>query len=325
MARTRSFFKYLFGVMYHSEILHDITICYVISTPLTTGLAGLWIKWRHKIRFIFEVGDLWPEAPIQLGYIKNYFLKKALYKLEKLIYQQSESVVALSPRIRNAIEEKLPDKKIVVITNISDVDFYCQESKSEVLLRKYDVREKFVISYIGTLGFANGLEYFLECAHACQQADLTIQFILCGEGAMLQVLKQRAQRLNLQNFLLVPFQNRHGVREILNVSDAVFVCYRHVSILETGSPNKYFDGLASGKLIIMNFGGWIKEEVENNQCGIFLDPKHPSDIVQKIDPFLQQRELLLQFQRNARQLAETTYSRKIIGEKIFTLFAETVK
>ena len=56
----------------------------------------------------------------------------------------------------------------------------------------------------------------------------------------------------------------------MNVTDATFICYKPVPILETGSPNKYFDGLARGKLILVNFGGWIKEEIEAKRCGVTL-------------------------------------------------------
>lgn len=207
---------------------------------------------------------------------------------------------------------------------MADVEFYDVLPKERRLLYKFNITRKFVISYIGTFGFANGLEYILECARACENADLSVQFLLCGDGAMLDGLKKGAARLGLENLSFVEFQNREGVRDVMNISDAVFVSYKHVQILETGSPNKYFDGLASGKLILLNFGGWIKEEVETNQCGIFLDPRHPTDIVKKIIPFLNDVELLRQYQCNARLLAETNYSRKILGDKYVELITQSV-
>ena len=62
------------------------------------------------------------------------------------------------------------------------------------------------------------------------------------------------KQYQLKNFSILPFQNREGVKEVMNVTDATFICYKPVPILETGSPNKYFDGLAAGKLILINFG-----------------------------------------------------------------------
>jgi hypothetical protein len=78
----------------------------------------------------------------------------------------------------------------------------------------------------------------------------------------------------------------------MNITDAAFVCYKNVPILETGSPNKYFDGLAAGKLIVINFGGWIRKEIEEKQCGIYADPQQPTDFVKKIRPFICDQKLL---------------------------------
>ena len=137
---------------------------------------------------------------------------------------------------------------------------------------------------------------------------------------MLDPLKAIASKLNLQNLSILPFTNREGVGEIMNVTDASFICYKNVPILETGSPNKLFDGLAAGKLIVINFGGWIKDEIAQNQCGIFVDPKHPTDFVKKIESFITDQKLLLQFQRAARELGERKYSRKLLGEKFSRIF-----
>jgi glycosyltransferase involved in cell wall biosynthesis len=313
--RSRSFLKYVFQSVKLAPSLGPFDVCYTISVPLTTGIAALWLRSRHKLRYIFEVGDLWPEAPIQLGVIKNSFFKRILYRLEKLSYQRAEFVVALSPAIQASIARKVPDKRIELIPNMADTEFFSPATRQPRLVEKYGVQGKFVVSYIGALGFANGLDHILECARAAQRAELPIQFFLCGDGAMKQSLQQGIVSLALRNIQIVPFQNRDGVRDLLNITDAVFICYRPVSVLETGSPNKYFDGLAAGKLVILNFGGWIREEIERERCGIFVDPRNPSGFTKLIEPFLQDQALLETYQRNARSLAERKYSRRILGEK----------
>jgi len=315
--RIRSYTNYLVVAARYVKKISDIDLCYAISTPLTTGLVGMWLKRKYGIPYVFEVGDLWPDAPIQLGYIRNPALKAMLYMMERKIYQYANSVVALSPMIQKEIARKKPGKKISVVTNMSDVEFFRDESKREDLIEKFNTRGAFVISYIGTLGVANGLDYIIECARACEKADLRVKFIVCGEGAMLANLTNAALRLKLENIQFVSFQNRDGVREVMNVSDAIFVSYKNFPVLDTGSPNKYFDGLAAAKLVIINFGGWIKDEIEKEQCGVSLDPRHPTEIVNKIRPFLDNPTLLRQFQQRARQLAEAKYAREILGDYFF--------
>ncbi|MEQ8425917.1 MAG: glycosyltransferase WbuB, partial [Cyclobacteriaceae bacterium] len=120
------------------------------------------------------------------------------------------------------------------------------------------------------------------------------------------------------------FANREGVNEIMNITDASFICYQPVPILETGSPNKFFDALAAGKLVVVNFGGWIKNEIEENSCGIYVDPRQPADFVRKIKPFLDDRLLLENYQFNARSLGERKYSRQNLSREFSKLISESV-
>jgi glycosyltransferase involved in cell wall biosynthesis len=203
---------------------------------------------------------------------------------------------------------------------MADCDFYKPEIKLPTLEEKHNVGGKFVVSYIGAVGVANGLDYFLECANASRKAKLPIQFFICGEGALRERLTKNAQQLGLSNLTFVDFQNRQGVKELLNVTDASFICYKNVPILETGSPNKFFDGLAAGKLIIVNFGGWIKAEIEDARCGIFVDPNHPIDFVKKISSFLSDPVRLKNYQAASRKLGEIKYSRKFLSQKFSSLF-----
>jgi len=321
VARSWSFLKYVKGVIGLAGQFKDFNYCYAISVPLTVGLAAQWIKSRYKIPYIFEVGDLWPDAPIQMEFIKNYIFSEALYLLEKSIYKSAHSVVALSPAIQLAIEKKVPGKKVYLIPNMADCEFYKLERKDPLLEERYQVKNKFVVSYIGAVGVANGLDYFLECANASRKAALPIHFFICGDGALVERLKNNVQQLSLANFTFLDFTNRKGVQELLNVTDAAFICYKHVPILETGSPNKFFDGLAAGKLIIINFGGWIKKEIEVNQCGFYCNPQQPTDFIKKITPFLSDVALLQLYGNNSRALAERKYAREILSAQFAGIFS----
>jgi glycosyltransferase involved in cell wall biosynthesis len=287
---------------------------------LTVGLAAHWIKLKYKIPYIFEVGDLWPEAPIQMEFVTNPLFKSLLYRLERSIYQSAHALVALSPSIKTAIEKVAPGKLVHLIPNMADCDYFIPEVKKPDLQAKYKTDGKFVVSYIGAVGLANGLDYFLECANLSRKAQLPVQFFICGEGALLERLKRNAKQLGLQNLAFVDFTIREGVKELLNVTDASFICYKPVPVLETGSPNKFFDGLAAGKLIIINFGGWIKKEIEESECGLYVDPKHPTDFIKKITPLLEDYTLLNQYQRNARLLAEKHYSRSLLSIRFTGIF-----
>src|SRR6185369_10857112 len=97
--RSLSFLIYASKSVRLAQTIQGVNVCYAISTPLTVGLAAMKLKRSLNLPYIFEVGDLWPDAPVQMGFIKNYFFASMLYRLEKTIYRNAESIVALSPSI----------------------------------------------------------------------------------------------------------------------------------------------------------------------------------------------------------------------------------
>lgn len=322
--RSVSFLKFVRKAVFKVRSLKDVKLCYAISVPLTVGLAARWIKKRYGIPFVFEVGDLWPDAPIEMGFVKNYFFRNLLYKLEYNTYHAAQSIVALSPAIQSAIQKKIPGKRVEMIPNMADTLFFEKGPKRSELLKRYNVYGKFVVSYIGAMGVANGLDYLIECASVCRKAGLPIQFILCGEGAVKENLENKVKQLELENITVLDFVNRDGVAEIMDVTDAAFICYQPVPILETGSPNKFFDALAASKLIVINFGGWIRKEIEENNCGIYVDAHQPTDFFKKIKPFISDQLLLENYQYNSRSLAEKKYSRELLSLKFSEMISASM-
>lgn len=318
--RGLSFIKYALDASRVAAKVKGVDLCYAISVPLTVGQAAIWIERKYGIPFYFEVGDIWPEAPVQMGFVQNPFLKHSLYWLERRLYKRARKIVALSHPIKEWILKRTANKEVAVIPNMADIDYFKPSLKEDSLISKFQTQGQFVISYIGAVGFANGLDYFLDCARACSNAGLPVRFIICGDGAMTENLKAAMATLKLSNVGFVPFQDRNGVKDVLNVTDAAFICYKPFPILETGSPNKYFDGLAAGKMIIVNFKGWIRNEIEKYNCGIGLDPRSPNEIVAKLIPLLEDRQLVEVKSHNARALAERKYARARLSAEFASLF-----
>jgi hypothetical protein len=78
--------------------------------------------------------------------------------------------------------------------------------------------------------------------------------------------------------------------------------------------------LAAGKLIIVNFGGWIRTEIEGTGCGVYVDQEIPGSFVQRLQPFINDKSRLQEAQHKARQLGQQRYSRRQIGERFASLF-----
>lgn len=317
--RVFAFYRFMRMVRKKARAVQGVDVCYATSTPLTIGLSALKIKKELGIPYYFEVRDLWPEAPVQLGVIKNWFLKKYLESLENKVYANAEKIIALSPGIKARIQWKQPHKKVEVIPNMSDVDFFSREVKNPALEELFDVKDKMVISYFGAIGAANHLEYLLAAANASLKANLPVLFLIIGVGSQTEKLKYLTKHFDLTNVRFVQFQNKHNLKRLLNVTDAAYVSFAKKPVLETNSPNKFFDALASGKLIITNTKGWVKDICENDNCGFYYDPNKPEDFVSYTKEFLQEKEQLQEFQVNARFVGETKFSRNAQVKKLISI------
>ena len=314
--RVSSFFRFMVLAARSVAKLRHVDLVYAISVPLTVGIAARRIKSRQRIPYIFEVGDLWPDAPIDLGIIKNRILISLLKSIERRIYKEANCIVALSESIAEVVRQRVSNKQIHIIPNMSDTDYYGGISDEKTPLAFSD---EFVITYAGAIGYANGLDFLLACASVMQRHQMRVRFVICGEGAMLETLQLTARNLSLKNVTFIPFSKREEVRRILHLSDACFICYRSEAILETGSPNKYFDALAAGKPVIINFGGWIKREIEENNCGVYVNPADPESIISAVGPFIRDRQLQTSYGINALSLAMRKYARKDLSEKFIAL------
>lgn len=296
--------------------INGVDLAYVTSTPLTVGLIGRWMKKKLGIPYIFEVRDLWPIAPIEVGAIKGRLLKKWLFRQEKKIYQSAERIVALSPGMSDWIKKVVPEKKVYIIPNMADCQFFTKEIKNPKLVEFYHANEPFVITYFGSIGTTNHLEFFLDIAEKSLEKGLDVNFKIVGDGGRLSDIKLSAYLRKLSNVDFIRHQNKGGVRDILNISDATYVCFADLPVLATNSPNKLFDSLASGKLTIVNTPGWTKDLVEKYKCGFYTDPNDPENFLAQIKPFLKDRALLDTYKNNARQIAERHYSKKLQVRKL---------
>lgn len=307
--RIRAFFHFAQASYKAVLALPTPAIIYATSTPLTVGLSALWIKKKLKVPYFFEVRDLWPLVPIQLGLLRNPILKWLTKRWEKRIYQNAQKIITLSPAMQTHVKNIVPDKDVCMVPNMAQP------------LTLTPIKKKiFTVAYFGTVGYANHLEYLVEIAQKCASMELAVEFWIVGKGAKFESVKSLAESYKLTNILFFAHKNTPELQAMLAEVDAVYISFLANPVLGSTSPNKFFEGLAAGKLCVVNTEGWLKDLVEQNQCGFYASPTEPIEFVEKISPFLQNEALLKKYQQNAQNLAEKEFSVELLASKIVALF-----
>ncbi len=297
--RKKAFLSYMLHAFKAMSLLDTPDLYYVISTPLSTGILGLAKKWTKGTPFIFEVGDIWPEIPIQMGLVKSRALRKLLYRLEKMVYDNALGVVAMSEPIAKHVQKVSKQVSIQTTFNLADTNGYQLSEQSNTAL---------TIGYFGALGVANQVQFLLDVALESKRQQLPIKFIIAGEGKEAGALEAFVLAQGLDNVRMEGHVDKQSIRKLMDETDVAYISFADYAILGTGSPNKYFDALAAGKLIVINFRSWIEMDLTEFNNGFYYHPYHPEDCLKQLKDYIQRPELLKNAQQCSRILAETKYS-----------------
>lgn len=297
----------------------DIDMVYATSTPLTVGYIAMRVKAKRHWPYVFEVRDLWPEFPIQIGAIKNKLAIWYLRRLERHIYERSEHVVALSPGMQEGvIAAGTPKEKTSMIPNMSKPDMFFPHEPNMGIAEQFRIdTKKFNVIHFGSMGKSNGLQYIIDAAKILQdKGDSDVNFVFMGGGATEPLLKKLVAEQSLKNIQFLGNHTMDKVSEVVNLCDASITSFMNLPILKTNSPNKLFDSLSAGKPIIVNSAGWTKDLVEKDDCGFFVDPDNPNDFVEKLLLYKDDKDILKRWGENARRLSLEVFDKSILSAKV---------
>jgi glycosyltransferase involved in cell wall biosynthesis len=293
-------------------------VVFATSPPLTMALPGIAAARRWKAPLVFEVRDLWPEAPIQMGALRSPAAQRAARTLERTVYREATEVVALSPGMREGvIAGGVAPERVALIPNASDLDLFSPTLDPGDLRTELGIDGQFVCAYFGTMGEANDLTQVTGAAALLKERDERgITFVLQGDGKRRPELEREIRTRGLDNVLLLPAGDKHAAARLAAASDACMTLFKDVPILATNSPNKLFDTFAAGRPAIVNTDGWQRELVEANEAGLFARPADPADLADQVLFLRDNPDVAQRYGENARALAEREFDRKLLAERL---------
>lgn len=219
------------------------------SPPLTAGVSA-WILGRlRSAPFVYNVQEIYPDIAINLGALKNPALIRLMYGLEQFVYRRARAITVIAPRMRQRLLDKqVAPGKVVVIPNFVDLQDLSPRPKDNPFSRAFGVHDKFVVSYAGNLGPAQGLECFVDVASLLRDRP-EVRLLLIGDGMLAEPLRARASAQGLSNLQIIPYQPYAVVPDIYGASDVCVVAQASA----TGSdaiPSKVYRIMACERPIV---------------------------------------------------------------------------
>jgi glycosyltransferase involved in cell wall biosynthesis len=266
-------------------------VVFATSTPLTIALPGMYAARALGVPFVFEVRDLWPAVPIAIGALRNPALIAAARALERLTYAEAAQVVALSPGMcEGVMAGGVQPARVTMIPNACDFELF--EIDAEVGRRwraEQDwLGERPLLVYAGTLGYANGVSWLAELAHALARRGSPAVIAVVGDGRERELIQSRATELGVldRNFFLLGSRPKSTIPAILAAATGALSCFLPLPALHDNSANKFFDALAAARPVFLNHDGWLADMVRERDCGLVMarDPDEAAaTLVAKLD------------------------------------------
>lgn len=318
MKRTMVFLKFaLKSIKVVFTERYDLV--FATSTPLTAGIPGLFARWLRQKRFIFEVRDLWPELPKEMGVIRNPIILKMMSFLEWASYHSAHKCIGLSPGIVKGIESRgIHSNRVTMIPNGCDLGLFAAADIAPRRPKEIKKSDLLVI-FSGTHGIANGVGAALDVAsELLKRNKLDIKFCFIGQGKEKQHLLLRKENENLTNCIFLDPIPKLELAAYLKGADIGLQMLRNIPVFYYGtSPNKFFDYIAAGLPVLNNYPGWLADMISENDCGYTVEPDNVGAFADTLEEASAQRSSLIKKAEHALILSKQ-FDRKILSSSFCT-------
>ncbi len=320
--RIASFLAFVFGSTYLALRSPRPDVIFATSTPLTVGVPGLVASKLRRVPLVFEVRDPWPEAAFQMGALSRTGLVGRLASwLERKLYRESAAVIGLSPGMIDLMLAAGADPKTMhMIPNCADLEMFHPGPKDPSITARYGLEGHFVAGYAGAVGPANAVHVIAEAARILRDRGRDdIKVLVAGDGKMLPSVQAYKGEHNLDNLVLAGSLSKNRMPALLRSCDVLLSHLAKVPVLYTGSPNKLFDAMATGRPVIVNSPGWTMPLVVDNDAGLFVEPEEPALLADAIERLADDPEAVKRMGANARRVAEQDFSRDIQADRLIAV------
>lgn len=332
--RMLNFVSYFLSALFAALRLPKPDVVIATSPQIFCGYAGVWYRrlrgkvkvegGRRKIPLVVEIRDIWPESMFAVGAKVPRIGVKALELVERAMYRCCDRLVTVGEGYRLRLKEKgVPEEKMSVVMNGTDLAVYSPREKNLELLRKWGLDGRFVVSYIGTVGMACGLEVVLEAAEKINLPEVV--FVIVGDGAHRENLEAEAKRRGLANVVFTGRQPKSSMPDWVASSDVNLVHLKKTDLFTTVMPSKIFESAGCKRPIIMGVDGFAKKLVMDAKAGLDMAPENAESLVSCVKQLASDPALCERLGQSAYENIAKVYNRDRQAEDYLALLNQVIQ
>ena len=322
--RTLNYLFFVLASFFGSFLVKKPDIVVATSPQFFCALAGYLVSRFKGCKFVFELRDILPESIVAVGAVRRGLVIRILEKLELFLYRAAHIIVALTDAFKeNLVGRGVPAGKIHIVKNGVDPETFRPTGVPVELAKEIGIENRFVVSYIGTIGMAHAVDQLIDVAGILQDAP-EIVFLIVGEGASKKTVEDRLEKSKLNNVIIRPGVPKEQVARYYALSDLCLVTLIGTPLFKTVIPSKIFEIMAMSRPILGTVDGECRGIIDQAGCGVFVEPESIPDIARTIKELYDNPARLSEMGHNGRKYVERHFDRNKLAERYLVLLKKSV-
>jgi glycosyltransferase involved in cell wall biosynthesis len=327
--RMRNYLSFCISAGLRGLALPRADVIIASSPQLLVGLSGWWLAFIRNIPFVFEVRDLWPESLTAVGVGgENSLLHHTLAAIAKFLYRRADRIVVVTAAFKDYLIQRwrIPAEKIDVVENGVETDLFAAARCNSIaaLRRQLGAESRCLACYIGTMGMAHGLETLLDAAAKLQLENPSVLFLLIGEGAEKEHLRELAQSRGLNNLRFLDQQPREQIPAFIAASDVCLVLLKKTDVFKTVIPTKMLEFMSCARPVILGVQGQAQSILERAGGGLAIEPENAEALAAAINQLAKNRDLARTLGEKGREYILQNFSRANTAHKYIAILERMI-
>ncbi len=242
----------------------------VSSLSLLTILNGFWLRRKYRCRLALEIRDIWPLTITEEGGFSRWNpLVLGLGMIERLGYRYADEVVGTMPNLGEHVRNVLGYARPVhcIPMGVDEASLADAVPLPQEYIETHLPADKFIVAHAGTIGIANALDVFMECAQSLRDRP-GIHFVVVGDGDLRAYYQQKYA--HVPNLSFAPKVPKQQVQSVLSRCSLLYFSVHPSQVWRYGqSLNKVIDYMLSGKPVVASYTGY-PSMIDEADCGCYV-------------------------------------------------------
>lgn len=292
------------------------------------GLSGANAANILNIPSIYEVRGFWE---ITKASREPNFKNSLEYKLQKQLEIQAceevTSIIALSEVVKEELVRRgIHKDKIYTVPNGVDTSILKPLNKDINIVEKYNLNDKFVVGFIGSVVDYEGLGLLVKAAKKIEnEYKNRFRYLIVGDGNDLNNIKDELKKNSIEDLFIftgrVPYEEVEKYYSVIDIA-----CYPRLDweVCQIVSPKKPFEAMAYGIPIISSSVRANSYFIEDGVTGLIHQKENVESIIENILKLYKDLNLRTKLSKNGRHWVVKNRDSRMTGNRLKQIYQETI-